>query len=682
MIRMFVLLAALLFCVPGIAQEIPENMEQFIADMYEQYTEETGEEPDYEVFFSELMHLSESPVNINNTNREELGKLMFLSDIQIENLLYYLYKVGKMYTIYELQLVEGFDMTDIRRMLPFIYHGEAEEKHEPLQLRNIFRFGKNELMLRFDLIPEQKSGFVAPNGGKPAYAGSALHHHLKYRFSYRDRLYLNITTEKDAGEPFFARKLRPYDFTGFSAQYKSTGFLRNVILGDFKASFGQGLVLSQAFGTGKSSQTTSVMSRTQGFSRSGSTNEYAFFRGMAATMDHGKFRHHVFLSGRNVDANVSEDQFSTIYKTGFHRTEREVGYRNQLQQYTAGLSSVYSSLNWQAGFSALYNLFDKSQKISYYPYNHFYFQGRNQFASGLHYRFRLGKAQFFGETATSDFRGLATLNGLLFYPASTVHLSIVQRYYAPEYNALFAGAFSESSRVTNESGWYVGLGMVPAARWKVNAYADLYRFPWMKYGADAAVTGQDYLLQAQYTPNRQLNMLWRLKHEQKAANEPGGLNTTSRIVPESKTTLRYQLTLEKGALFFRYSMEFNRVYKLNAEPTFGFSAMQDIGYRFAKLPLKFDVRYHFFDVPDYDNRIYAYEKNVLYAFSIPAFSGKGVRYYLNLNYRLPRDMHFYFRFAQTLFTDNRESIGTGHELITGNVKTELKLLFRWKFQFK
>lgn len=672
----------LLFCTAVSAQDIPANIEHFIADMYEQFTEETGEELDYEQFLSELMHLSEFPVNINDTNREQLSKLMFLSDIQIENLLYYLYKVGKMYTIYELQLVEGFDMTDIRRMLPFVYHGDATEKEEFPDFKQLMRYGKNELMLRFDYHPGKKAGYIRQQDVKPAYAGDPLYHHLKYRFAFRDKIFLNFTAEKDAGEPFFGRKWQAYDFAGFSAQYQSKGFVRNIILGDFKASFGQGLVLSQAFGTGKSSQTISVMSRTQGFNRSGSTNEFAFFRGIAATLNHAKFRHHLFVSGRKLDANVSDDRFSTIYTSGFHRTERETENRSTLLQYTAGFNTVYSSLNWQLGLSAVYNKFDKTQQIRYYPYNKFYFQGRSQFVTGMNYRIRMGKAQFFGETAMSEFRGFATLNGLVFYPSSTTHLSFVQRYYAPEYNALFAGAFSEGSRVSNESGWYVGLAMVPAARWKVNAYADLYRFPWMKYGADAAVTGRDFLMQAEFSPGQQLSMLWRLKYEQKAANEPGGLNATSRLVPESKTALRYQLNYERGEFSFRYTMELNKVHKQNTEPGFGFSAMQDINYRFRKLPLKFDIRYQFFDIPLYDNRIYVYEKNILYAFSIPAFSGRGVRYYLNLNYQLPRDMYLYFRFAQTVYTDDRESIGTGNELIAGNVKTELKLLFRWKFQFK
>jgi len=682
MMKTFGLVYFLLFCLCLYSQEIPANMEEFIADMYEQFTEETGEEPDYETFFTELMHLSEHPVNINDTDREQLSKLMFLSDIQIENLLYYLYRAEKIYSLYELQLVEGFDMTDIRRILPFIYLGESKNKEKSVDFSKLLQYGKNEVISRFDLVPEHKAGYIASAEGKPAYAGNALYHHFKYRFAYNNRFFLNFTAEKDAGEQFFRKKMQPYDFTGFSFQYQSKNFIRSLIIGDFKASFGQGLVLSQEFGKAKSSQTTSIMSRTSGFSRSGSTNEHAFFRGLAATLSHGNFKHHLFISQRKLDANVVEKVFSTIYTSGLHRTEQEIAGDNSLLQFTSGVNTVFSNLYWQAGLSVTYNHYDKSHQIRYYPYNHFYFQGKNQLVAGLHYRFKLRKTQFFGETATSGFNGIATLNGLLFYPTSTVHLVLLQRYYTPEYNALFAKAFSEGSRVSNESGWYIGLNLLPAPRWNLSAYADLYRFPWLKYGADAAVTGSDFLLQAQYSPKRQLSMLWRFKYEVKAVNDPGGFYTTNRLITSDISKLRYQLSLDKGDLFFRYSMEINCVDKQNAAPTFGFSAMQDIGYRFQNIPLKIDVRYQFFDASVYDNRIYSYEKDVLYAFSFPAHSGKGVRYYLNMKFQIPRNLSLYFRFAQTIYTDHRESIGTAHELIQGNVKTELKLLFRWKFQFK
>ena len=55
----------------------------------------------------------------------------------------------------------------------------------------------------------------------------------------------------------------------------------------------------------------------------------------------------------------------------------------------------------------------------------------------------------------------------------------------------FSGnAFSQNSAVRNEQGMYIGMQWTPFARWKLSAYADVFRFPWLKYGVDAPSTGK------------------------------------------------------------------------------------------------------------------------------------------------------------------------------------------------
>ena len=49
----------------------------------------------------------------------------------------------------------------------------------------------------------------------------------------------------------------------------------------------------------------------------------------------------------------------------------------------------------------------------------------------------------------------------------------------------FGNAFSQNSAVRNEQGMYIGMQWTPFARWKLSAYADVFRFPWLKYGVDA-----------------------------------------------------------------------------------------------------------------------------------------------------------------------------------------------------
>jgi len=113
--------------------------------------------------------------------------------------------------------------------------------------------------------------------------------------------------------------------------------------------------------------------------------------------------------------------------------------------------------------------------------------------------------------------------------------------------------------------------------------------------------------------------------------------------------------------------------------TYGLTAYQDLTYEFSSLPLKLDFRYQFFDAVAYENRLYAYEKDVLYAFSIPMYYGVGSRYYLNLKYELNRQFSFWFKIAQTVYADDREEIGSGNEKIFGNKITDVKFLLRCNF---
>ena len=207
-------LIILIWMIPVIfhAQESQQSINQIIAEIFEQYSEETGEEPDFESFQEDLLQLSESPVNLNSASREELDKIPFLSDQQIENLMYYIYKTGGMSNLFELQLVEGFDMTDIRRMLPFIRLENIKNEGEFPQLYEIFRYGKNEVYARFDHHIEKRKGFLSTDNAEPEYTGVDFYHYLKYKFHYRNRVQFSIVAENDAGENFFQKGSKGYDF--------------------------------------------------------------------------------------------------------------------------------------------------------------------------------------------------------------------------------------------------------------------------------------------------------------------------------------------------------------------------------------------------------------------------------------------------------------------------------------
>lgn len=681
---LFIIVAVEVFLAFNLkAQDAGGITEQLIADIFEQYAAESDEALDFETFYDDLMALSQNPVQINSGTREDFERIPFLSDIQIENLLFYIYRYGPMHTIYELQLVEGLDMTDIRRMLPFVVLGSTEKKGKKIFLNEVFRYGRSEMLVRMDYTAEKRSGFLSKEFEnvdgekymKAPYSGSPIYNSLRYRFNYRNRVQFGITTEKDAGEQFIRKG---YDFFSAFAQLDNIGKIYRAVFGDFRANFGMGLVLHPDFSVGKSAYVTNVVPKNRGLKKFGSTDEYNFFRGAGVTLRFGKMDVTAFYSNKKIDGDTLGGVFPSIYKTGLHRTDAEIAKRKTVTQQVAGFNTTINFNRLQLGITAVNTVFDAELQPAKSVYNYHYFSGKQQNVAGLNYRFRLRNLNFFGETALSDRLAPATINGVSVQPVSTVSLIALYRYFSPEYDTFYANTFSESTRVNNESGFYLGTEVRPFRKWKISAYADSYRFVWPKFTASAPSNGMDYLLQADYAPQHRLNMYWRLRYEDKLNNFAG-----NAVLPElkefRKTSLRYQMVYTFGNFAFKSLIEVNFSQIATQTPYFGASALQDVSYAFSTLPLKIDFRYQFFDAANYDNRFYLYEKDVLYAFSIPMFYGTGSRYYVNVRYDINRKLSIWLKAAQTRYADARESIGSGNDLITGNKKTDFRMLVRWEF---
>jgi len=78
-----------------------------------------------------------------------------------------------------------------------------------------------------------------------------------------------------------------------------------------------------------------------------------------------------------------------------------------------------------------------------------------------------------------------------------------------------------------------------------------------------------------------------------------------------------------------FSISLRLYYKLiNPSGSKGTLLAQDVNYRFPTLPVSLWIRYSVFRTGDWDSRLYVYENDLLYSFSIPALSGTGSRSYI------------------------------------------------------
>src|SRR5690606_34074579 len=83
----------------------------------------------------------------------------------------------------------------------------------------------------------------------------------------------------------------------------------------------------------------------------------------------------------------------------------------------------------------------------------------------------------------------------------------------------------------------------------------------------------------------------------------------------------------------------------------GFMSYQDLIFSPLSSAVSGNIRFAIFDTSGFNSRIYAYENDVLYGYSIPASQGKGVRSYINIRYSLSRTLDLWFRYATSVYKD-------------------------------
>ena len=644
------------------------------------------EHPDNDMV-QNLYYFIEHPLPINSATEAELQRLYLLNSFQIQSLLDYISKRGDILSKYEMQLIYGFDQDIVEHIAPFItFHANQEDKHRDFSFEKFFRYANNQLLLRSQRLLEIPAGYkdqVSDPLDNPEYAGGPNRYYLQYKNRFSDYLRMGFTMEKDPGESFFA-KSNPDGFDYYSG-YLSLRNIRVVdalVLGDYHVRFGQGLTVWSGFSFGKTPYVLDIMKNNTGFDEYSSTNENQFFRGVAVSKHINRAEISAFYSNKAIDANLVEGAdgkkvFTSFQTSGYHRKASEIKDENSIAERIVGGNVMYK-FDWlKVGITGIHYEYDMERSPDSVAYNIFDVRGKANSNFGAHYQFQLQDFYFFGEESMSPGRGYAFLNGVRGKLGKGLSASFLHRYYQPEYRALYAGAFGENATNQNEEGWYLGMKAEIAANLTASMFIDVYRFPWLRFTADAPSDGYEYLVDLNYSLEDKGDLSLRIKNGLKGTNFTSQQSHIKPVYGENKTNYRlhfkYQITdrvlLRNRVAFARYSHE-----TINEQ---GWMVYQDVRYSFEKIPLKLDFRYAVFDTDGYNTRIYAYEHDLLYAFSIPAYYSKGIRTYLTAHYNR-RKFDVWFKVSLFLFPDKQE-LGSRSQYIWGNTKTNVKVqvMFKW-----
>ncbi len=700
-----------MYAMPLLAQTVPDAKEDnlpAVDEMIENLTEDLEDaDIDYDTYQERLYDYLQKPLKLNNVDFDDLSELGLLSDIQINGILNYRNTVGRFISIYELQSVPELDLETCRRVAPFFTAGDLDDYNIPFH--EMLYKGQNQFFLRWTRLVETQAGYEAtplPEGSvPPRYKGSPDRIYARYRYNYGNRLSYGITAEKDPGEEFFTgSQKRGFDFYSAHFYVRNIGPFKHIALGDYEIKLGQGLIAWTGLAFRKSSFVMNIARNSQPVKAYTSVNEVLFYRGAAATIGHKNWEATVFASYKPIDANlltqptdttvidvegeegegVTEDdaelqEASSLLLSGLHRTDAELADRKAIKQFTGGGSLGYKSRKFQVNLNSIYTRLDASLVPRTSAYNQFRFTGNELLNVSIDYRYLWRNFHFFGETAMSDNGGIATLNGLLLALDPKVSVSVLHRYYQRDFQTLFAAPFAESTLPNNETGTFIGLFLKPIYKIEISAYADVYKHPWLRFLTDAPSYGADYLLQASFKPTRDVEMYVRFRSETKGRNTPDNTTVTDYLSDQTRGNLRYHLQCRISKTITLKTRVETAWYKEAENPTErGFMVMQDFIYKPLASPVSFSTRFALFDTKSYNTRIYAYENDVLFAFSVPPNYNRGSRFYFTLRYRVFKNMDIWLRYAQTYWA-NQDGIGTGNDLIDGNTKTEIKAMLRVKF---
>lgn len=687
----FTLVFTILFgmVAPVRAQITQDFLQQFIEIIAE--NQESGEEFDYTEIGEQLDDWRRSPIDINSPDAAIFVQWKIISENAYRALQDHITRNGPLLNILELQAIPGFD-PDVIHILQVVAKVAGREiQTQTLPLGEMLLHGQNEIYLRAGRTLQESEGYL---GDDPAYEGNPDKIYFRYRHRSSNTLSYGITAEKDAGEAFFkGSNPQGFDFYSYHIslqQYKP--WLPALMLGDFNANFGQGLIMHSGFGAGKSSFVTSVKRTGNPLRGYSSVEENNFLRGAAVTLkpaDHWTIT--LLASSHKRDGNFYTDTIqqpgeveeietgiTSLQTSNLHRTDAEIADEDIITLNQAGLSVSYNRNKTHLAFNALHSRLSAPLNRSTELYNQYYFNGDRLTNASVDYGFWFGGFHLFGETAMSDNGAISTLNGLLAGLDRHVNAVVLLRSYARDYQALSPNAFGETALANNETGIYTGLEITPSDRWKIQLYQDVWKHPWLRYNIDSPTQGTEYYSRVTYTVKRRLEIYLQYRTKQNQINDRPEGDQIAQVVDQHRSQIRLHVNniLTKG-IQLRTRLEWTN-YSLPDENQHGFMVYQDVVYSPIASPWTISGRVTLFDTDGYDSRIYTYENDLIYYYAIPSFSDVGSRYYINVRYKGIRNLTAEIKFAQTRQLDAL-SIGSGNDEIPGHVRSEIRMQLIYRF---
>lgn len=654
----------------------------------EENMSEKGMEERLEDLFLEMSMEREqnhgSGKNINDIDREGLENLFLLTPWQIEALLHYRESYGTILHPSELlHYIHGFDSLTVQNLTRFLTFGPQET------YSSISREGSvHEILARYGRTLKTASAYR-----KNRFQGSANEYYLRYRWQTDNGFQTGIAAQKDAGEPF-----RKEGFDSYTAylMLSEKGILDKMILGCFRPRFGWGLHLNQSSSFYRNFSPELMATLPQGLQAVASGAEYGFLQGAGFSFRlPRRWKIHILYSYRKRDAGFNNGEFpltgsvpddsialysrdpqypytpqldhylSSFSETGYHRTVNEIQKRDRLLEQTAGMVLEKTFQKAKIGFTGsftrwggIYNPENSFQRTSFLISTSRPVSGG---AGSAYYQVLAGKHHFYGELAASHFAatGMAILQAWQWQPSESFSFLTEFQLFSPSYYSPYSTTPRTSPLSTSNRPQFTQI------EWAAETPIGKTNRTRLSGGFRTVRNHQGFPVNTFHLELESVSLL---------------------TVTELIFSLQYRRSTSREGFLSENIVKFKRPDWLIAETRFlmrnGLKACtlaQDIGARLLQDRLSFRLRIALFHTPDFQDRLYLYEHDLLYASRAVTLYGKGMRINLVFRHQWTNGLTLELKYGQTLY-DQQTHFGSGDMEYKGYLKPEIRLQFRYRFR--